>query len=132
MRVAETEESSAKLEENVYTQVYRVLVIGMIVSSTLFAAGIVAALLHPMVIPLTREWIRSQYRLSTVLSGLTQLRPISLMLVATALLILTPVARVVVSIYAFAVDHDRKYVFITCTLLAVMALTVVLGLLGLK
>ena len=48
------------------------------------------------------------------------------------LLILTPIARVIISVYAFAVDRDYKYVAVTSAVLFVMALTVVLGLFGLK
>ncbi len=119
-------------EQNVYTVVYRVLLAGMIVSSLLFALGIIRALLHPEFIPLTPEWVRRQYHWSTFSRGVLALEPSSVMLVATALLILTPVARVVVSIYAFAVDHDHKYVFVTGLVLLVMALTVMLGILGLQ
>jgi uncharacterized membrane protein len=54
------------------------------------------------------------------------------MLVATVLLILTPVARVVVSIAAFAADRDYKFVVITSIVMFVMLLTVILGLLGLQ
>jgi uncharacterized membrane protein len=54
------------------------------------------------------------------------------MLLATALLILTPVARVVVSIAAFLTDRDYKYVVVTSIVLLVMGVTVVLGLFGLQ
>ena len=39
-------------EKNVYADVYRVLLWGMIVSTILFMAGIVIALMHPQYIPL--------------------------------------------------------------------------------
>ena len=51
-------------------------------------------------------------------------------MIATVLLILTPVARVIVSIYAFLVDRDRKYVIVTSIVLAIMILTVILGMFG--
>lgn len=130
--VTEPKPAEISTEENVYTDVYRVLLGGMIVSSALFALGIVEALLHPRVIPLTPQWIQNHYHVNVILAGLEQLRPTALMLVATVLLILTPVARVLISIYAFAVDRDRKYVVITGAVFAVMTLTVILGLLGLK
>jgi uncharacterized membrane protein len=130
--ITEMEKQESVGEQNVYTGVYRVLLAGMVASSLLFAIGIIRALLHPEFIPLTPEWVRSQYHWGTFSKGIVALEPSSVMLVATALLILTPVARVVVSIYAFAVDRDRKYVFVTGLVLAVMALTVVLGILGLQ
>ncbi len=131
-RVTEPEESAMVVEENVYTDVYRVLLAGMLVSSALFALGIIEALLHPRLIPLSRHWILDHYHFGVVFSGLTHLRPTALMLVATALLILTPVARVLVSIYAFAVDRDRKYMVVTGIVFLIMTLTVILGMLGLK
>jgi uncharacterized membrane protein len=54
------------------------------------------------------------------------------MLAATVVLIATPVLRVLVSIYAFHQDGDRKYVALTSVVLAVIALTVVLGRFGLQ
>ena len=122
----------ATTEENVYSDVYRVLLVGMVISTTLFVIGVVSALLHPRWMALTPGWVREHYHLSVVAAGIKSLDPMVLMMIATALLILTPVARVVVSIYAFVVDGDRKFVVVTSTVLAVMALTVIFGLLGLK
>jgi uncharacterized membrane protein len=119
-------------EANVYADVYRLLIGGMILSNVLFAAGILLALLHPRFIPLSAQWIKGQYHWATLRHGLFSGDPISLMLLATVLLILTPVARVVVSIAAFAADRDHKYVVITSVVMFVMLLTVILGLLGLQ
>jgi uncharacterized membrane protein len=119
-------------EANVYAGVYRLLIGGMILSNVLFAAGIALALLHPRYVPLTAQWIKLQYQWATFTHGLSSGEPISLMLLATALLILTPVARVIVSIAAFAADHDYKFVVITSVVMLVMVLTVILGLLGLQ
>ena len=119
-------------EQNVYAGVYRVLLVGMFISSALFAMGIIRALLHPHVIPMTTAWVRQQYHPAVLIDRLAALRATSLMLVGTVMLILTPVVRVLVSIYAFAVDRDFKYVTVTSIVFLVMALTVVLGLLGLK
>lgn len=119
-------------EENVYSVVYYALLGGMVVSSILFAIGIVRALMHPSYYPLNETWVRSHYSYSWVMHGLGTLDPVALMMVAAILLILTPVVRVIVSIYAFLVDRDFKFVVITGIVFLVMALTVVAGLLGLK
>ena len=119
-------------EENVYVDVYRLLIAGMIASSVLFALGIVLAMLHPQYFPLSTRWVRSQYHVGTVVHGLLHGDPMAVMLVATVLLILTPVARVVVSIVAFAIDRDRKFVVVTSIVFLVMVITVILGELGLK
>ena len=119
-------------EANVYADVYRLLIGGMIVSNVLFAAGIVLALLHPQFVPLTTAWVRSHYQWTVLFEPLARGHAVSLMLVATLLLILTPIARVVVSIAAFASDRDYKFVGITSVVMVVMLLTLMLGLLGLE
>lgn len=119
-------------EENVYQDVYRVLLGGMIVSSALFAIGLTLALLHPRTYPLGPDWVRSHYHLPILWQGLKSFDPFTLMLVATALLILTPVLRVVISIWAFWVDRDWKFVVVTSTVLVVIVLSVVLSRFGLQ
>ena len=129
---SERNNAGTEAEANVYADVYRLLIGGMILSNVLFAAGIIMALLQPRFVPLTAQWIKAQYGWSILSRGLASGDPISLMLAATVLLILTPVARVVVSIAAFAADRDYKFVVITSIVMFVMLLTVVLGLLGLQ
>ncbi len=119
-------------EENVYADVYRLLIAGMVVTNILFVIGLVLALVHPRFFPLTPDWVRSQYHWRTVLHGLLQGNPSTFMMLGSLLLILTPVARVIVSIYAFWVDHDRKYVALTMLVLIVIIITVILGQLGLQ
>jgi uncharacterized membrane protein len=119
-------------ELNVYADVYKVLLGGMIVSTALFAAGIVRALLHPEFVPLTPEWIKQHYHWRVIVEGIRSFDPTVIMLIATVLLILTPIARVVVSVYAFAVDRDHQFVVVTLIVLSVIILTVVLGLFGLR
>jgi uncharacterized membrane protein len=125
-------ERVGNVADNVYADVYRVLLAGMVVSTLLFAAGVILALLHPTYIPLSTAWVRQQYQWKTFIHGLATANPSTLMMLATILLILTPVSRVVVSIYVFYVDHDFKYVVVTSIVFLVMVLTVILGRLGLK
>jgi uncharacterized membrane protein len=125
-------ESACSTEENVYQDVYRVLLVGMFISSALFAVGLARVLLHPETYPLTPAWVRSHYHWRVIWQGLKQFEAFTLMMVATALLILTPVLRVVVSIWAFWVDRDYKYVVVTSIVLLVIALSVVLSHFGVK
>jgi uncharacterized membrane protein len=104
----------------------------MVVTNILFIIGLVLALIHPRYFPLSSEWVRSQYYWRTVVSGLAHGNPISYLLLGSLLLIATPVARVAVSIYAFFVDRDYKYVVITGLVLLVILLTILLGKLGLQ
>jgi len=119
-------------ELNVYADVYNVLLAGMLLSTALFVAAIGKALLRPQFYPLTPEWVKQQYRWPVIVHGVRSFDPPVIMLIATALLILTPIARVVVSVYAFAVDNDRKFLVITSIVMLVIVLTVVLGVFGLQ
>jgi uncharacterized membrane protein len=134
MTVAEHSKSkpTASTEENVYVDVYRVLLAGMLISSALFAIALVRALLHQETYLLTLEWVRSHYHWAATWQGLKEFDAFTLMMVATALLILTPVLRVVISIWAFWVDRDYKYVVVTSIVLAVIGLSVVLAHFGVK
>lgn len=127
-----TRHQEAQGQENVYADVYTVLMAGMIVSTALFAFGLIRAMMLHTYFPLTQDWVRAHYHWSVVAHGLATMDPTVLMMVATILLILTPVARVVVSIYAFWVDHDRKYVAVTSIVLFIMVLTYVLSKAGLQ
>jgi uncharacterized membrane protein len=119
-------------EQNVYAGVYHMLIAGMIVSNILFVVGIVLALIHPQYFPLSTSWVREQYHAGLVFHGLMHGQATSYFLLGTLLLILTPVARVIVSIHAFWVDQDRKYVAVTSTVLIVMIVTVILGVFGIR
>lgn len=123
---------SRTAEMNVYADVYWILLGGMLISTGLFVLGIVRALMRPQYVPLTRAWIKQHYHWQALVSGIVALDPTTLMLLATVLLILTPVARVAVSIYAFAVDGDRKFVVVTSIVLFMIVVAVVLGLLGVE
>jgi uncharacterized membrane protein len=119
-------------ELNVYADVYKVLLGGMLVSTALFLVAIVKALLRPEFVPLTPEWVKQHYHWAAIAHGVLSFDPTVIMLIATVLLILTPIARVLVSVYAFWVDGDRKFVLVTLVVLLVIILTVVLGLFGLS
>lgn len=118
-------------EDNVYAAVYRALLVGMMISTALFVVGLIRGMMLHTYFPLNEQWITSHYHVGIAVHGLMTLDPTILMMIATVLLILTPVVRVIVSIIAFAIDHDRKYVLVTSTVLAVMILTFVLSRFGL-
>jgi uncharacterized membrane protein len=120
------------VEQNVYTDVYRLLIAGMILSNAFFLIGLILASVHPQYFSLAPEWVRQQYHWKIALHGLATGDPNTYVMIATAILILTPVARVIVSIYAFFVDRDFKFVAITGFVLLIMIVTVVFGFLGLK
>ncbi len=65
--------------------------------------------------------------LSAVMAGLVALDPASIVMLGLATLIATPFARVAVSIVAFALERDWRYVIITALVLAVLVMGLVVG-----
>ncbi|HEY1955391.1 MAG TPA: DUF1634 domain-containing protein [Polyangiaceae bacterium] len=116
-----------KTQDNVYRVVHRVLHGGMIASTVLFVIGIGAALRRRQHVPLDAAWIRGHYRLSSIGHGIVTMDATTIMMIATALMILTPAARVLVSIWAFWVDRDRKFVVVTSIVALIMMATLVLA-----
>lgn len=70
------------------------------------------------------------HRFGTITAGLLQLRPYAVIMTGVFLLILTPVLRVVVSIYAFVKEHDRLYANITTAVLIILIIAMVIGYYG--
>ena len=114
-------------EQNVYADVYRLLIAGMVVTNILFVIGLVLALVHPQYFPLSAQWVRSQYHWRTVAAGLLHGNPTSYLMLGSFLLIATPVARVVFSVVAFALQRDRLYVVVTLIVLAVLMYSLAVG-----
>lgn len=113
---------------NVYAVVYKTLLWGMVISSALFALGVVLSLRRHTVISLGTM---ASVSWSQFWHGLVRLEPTELMRLATIVLILTPVSRVVLALLTFWADRDRKFVLVCGAVLAVIVLTVILGRLGL-
>ena len=67
---------------------------------------------------------------SSIIAGTVQLKPYAVIMTGIFLLILTPVLRVVVSIYAFAKEHDRLYANITTAVLIILVIAMVIGYYG--
>jgi uncharacterized membrane protein YfcA len=61
---------------------------------------------------------------SALVSDLMQLHPQGIITLGLLLLIATPVLRVAVSIVTFVVEHDRKYIVITCVVLAILLFSI--------
>lgn len=65
--------------------------------------------------------------LQTVLSGLLALKPFALIDLGLVILIATPVMRVAMSTFLFAVEGDWKFVAITAFVLTILILSILLG-----
>lgn len=65
-----------------------------------------------------------------ILKGVAALKPDAIIMLGLFLLILTPVLRVVVSIYAFMKERDYLYVGITTGVLAILVVSMIIGYAG--
>lgn len=63
--------------------------------------------------------------LTGILKGAVMLRPREFIQFGVVLLLLTPVARVAFSVFAFAVQRDWTYVIVTLVVLAILVLSIV-------
>ena len=111
----------------VETIIGRILQIGVIVSAIIMAIGLVLFLVtgqsgYPgSTVPTSVQ---------TILTGVIQFRPYAVMMLGVYCLILTPVLRVIVSIYAFYREKDRLYVAITTAVLVILIVALVIGVYG--
>jgi uncharacterized membrane protein len=62
-----------------------------------------------------------------VWTGLLALQPQAIIVLGLMLLIATPVLRVAVSVIAFGLEHDMRYVIITLIVLAILITSFLLG-----
>ena len=97
-----------------------VLTIGMVLSLVILTWGSVLFILHP-------EPVGPPGPLTGILGGTLRLDPVSTINLGLLVLLITPVARVVAAMIAFALEGDRRYVLICITVLAVLALSAVIG-----
>lgn len=116
-------------DTRIYPAVHHALLIGMAISTALFAIGVTLALLHvrsgPFVVDASRH-----YDLHNFIPGLLTLDPVAIMVLATIVLISTPISRVFVALYAFIREGDRPFTWITLFVVAALAVTLFLGLTG--
>jgi len=67
------------------------------------------------------------HTLGDVFHGLVQGDPLAILALGLLVLLLTPVARVLISIFAFARERDRLYVGITTLVLLILLVSFLLG-----
>jgi len=92
---------------------------GVIISAALILLGLFLLPTRPGGLSLTRL-LNFPQTLDAVRIGLLVWRPQAFIALGLLVLIATPVARVAVSILAFALERDRKYIIITIAVLAIL------------
>jgi len=117
------------VDENKHVEaiIGRIMQIGVVLSAVVILAGLLLMFaegnggypngVHP-------------HTFSAIYAGIVAAKPDAVMMLGLFLLILTPVLRVVVSIYAFAKEHDRFYTFITTVVLIILIIAMWIGYYG--
>ncbi|MFD1441171.1 MULTISPECIES: DUF1634 domain-containing protein [Lacticaseibacillus] len=105
----------------------KILRIGVIVAATVIGIGLLMFLIEG-----TGGYPAGAHpsRPAAILQGVIALKPYAVLMLGLFLLILTPVLRVVVSIYAFIKEKDRLYTWITTVVLVILIGAMVIGYLG--
>lgn len=102
----------------------KILRIGVVVSAIVIILGIILYFVNGGTGYPAGEWPQ---RFGVMFQGIAQGKSYAVIMLGIFLLILTPVLRVVVSIYAFAKEHDMLYVYITTAVLIILIFAMVLG-----
>ena len=99
---------------------------GVLTSAAVICIGILLLFVHPDQL-LSQQLLVFPHTLRQVWSGLLALHPQAFIALGLLLLIATPVVRVFASIFAFALEQDRRYVAITTVVLAILLISFLLG-----
>ncbi|UQS84152.1 DUF1634 domain-containing protein [Bombilactobacillus thymidiniphilus] len=102
----------------------KILRIGVLVSVTVMILGIILMLIQGQGGYATKTYPTT---FVAIFQGVVQLKPYAVMMLGAFLLILTPVLRVIVSIYAFLKEKDYLYVTITTIVLIILAIAMIGG-----
>ena len=124
--------------EWVDTAISTLLRVGVILSVTVIAIGLLMTFIHHPEYVSSPESLhqlteaRGQYpnHLIGVIEGVRQLRGQAIVMAGLLLLIATPIARVALSIVAFIIERDHLYTAITATVLVILLVGFAIGLEG--
>ncbi|KRM90510.1 DUF1634 domain-containing protein [Fructilactobacillus florum] len=102
----------------------RIMRWGVTLAIIIMVIGLLAFLLHGGLGYPNNYYVHS---FKELFSGLAEQKPYSIMMLGIFILILTPVLRVVASIYSFYREHDWLYVVITALVLLILIASFILG-----
>ncbi|GLB46588.1 membrane protein [Philodulcilactobacillus myokoensis] len=117
MKPEEQNPKVAKEMDDIELIIGKILRIGVIISAIIMIIGFL------LLIITGKSGYANNYHptsFSEIFSGIAQMKPYAIMMLGIFCLILTPVLRVVVSIYSFYKEHDYLYVYITSFVLIVL------------
>ena len=109
----------------------KILRIGVITSAIVILIGMGLYFMNGAGYPSTTQggvtFIDFPKRFSDIFAGIAAGKSYAVIMLGVFLLILTPVLRVVVSIYAFYKEHDTLYVVITTIVLVILMFAMFMG-----
>jgi uncharacterized membrane protein len=121
----------APAEEHVEQMVGNLLRIGVLIAAAVTIVGGIAFMIHHGSLVPDHSVFRGQPAMlssvSGVISGVLALEPAAIVQLGIVLLIATPVARVLLTLVAFAVQRDWMYVLISAIVLALLAYSLLVG-----
>lgn len=115
-----TKEELLKIEQNIG----KILRIGVLVSSIVIIIGILMFILTGHSGYADGVWPN---KFGDILAGLLRFKALAWLMTGLFLLILTPVLRVVASIFAFTKEGDKLYVFITGLVFVILMIAMFVG-----
>jgi uncharacterized membrane protein len=129
MRKKEIGDRERKGPRSVEKAVSLVLRTGVILSAAVICLGLALLLAKGSIANQARIDAAIPYPrdLRALLAGLLTLDPASVIVLGLLALIATPFTRVAVSIVAFALERDWRYVLVTVAVLAILIMGIVLG-----
>jgi uncharacterized membrane protein len=113
---------------NLNKSMYDVLMGGMVLSSITYVLGIVL-FLYQNQNPLQAGVVHYQ-SVAEFTEALLTVRSAAVLTLATVILIATPITRVLVSIFVFALNRNPKYVAVTTIVLLILIGSILLGYFG--
>ena len=117
------EQKIAKNLDGTYTLIGWVLQGGVLLSAAVIVIGLMLEVLQPDKFA-PQKLAQFPQTFGQVWAGLLSLHPQAVITLGLLLLIATPVLRVAVSIVAFVVEHDRRFVVITLLVLCILLFSI--------
>jgi uncharacterized membrane protein len=126
-----TASGHAPAQEHVEQMVGNLLRIGVLIAAAVTIVGGIAFMIHHGSLVPDHSVFRGQPEmlrtLTGVIAGAIALEPAAIVQLGIVLLIATPVARVLLTLIAFAIQRDGMYVLISAIVLALLTYSLVVG-----
>ena len=113
---------------NLNKAMYEILVGGMALSSATYLLGIVLFLMQNQR-PLQASLVHYE-SINAFITALFAFRSEAVLTLGTLFLIATPISRVLISIFVFALNRNSKYVVITTIVFLILLMSILLGYFG--